>query len=224
MVTLRDVVQKFPQDEVTEIAQAIVKGLDEGRILMDDRYDASSIWSRRTRADNDSTEAAPQLKPDRYCDFSFVLAYPTGGLDENILIYEMAHYNFTNFMARNFDIEIQADAGLTMMIIKGFLSYDEVHAYAQKLYADDRMRTRLEGIRTLLISDDNLRMIGKEFSFDDYKEFYDEHFAPLDVPEDLKIDTPADLEILDPDEEFERERQEAESETEEEDDDFPFGF
>ena len=224
MVTLRDVVQKFPQDEVTEIAQAIVKGLDEGRILMDDRYDASSIWSRRTRADNDSTEAAPQLKPDRYCDFSFVLAYPTGGLDENILIYEMAHYNFTNFMARNFDIEIQADAGLTMMIIKGFLSYDEVHAYAQKLYADDRMRTRLEGIRTLLISDDNLRMIGKEFSFDDYKEFYDEHFAPLDVPEDLKIDTPADLEILDPDEEFERERQEAESETEEEEDDFPFGF
>ncbi|MBR5052028.1 MAG: hypothetical protein IKW91_02260, partial [Bacteroidaceae bacterium] len=38
MVTLRDVVQKFPREEVTEIAQAIVKGLDEGRLLMDDRY------------------------------------------------------------------------------------------------------------------------------------------------------------------------------------------
>ena len=136
MVTLRDVVQKFPKDEVSEIASAIVKGLDEGRLLMDDRYDASSIWSRRNRAETDSTAAAPELKTDRYCNFNFVLAYPTGGLDENMLVYEMAHYNFTNFMARNFDIEIQADAGLTMMVIKGFLSYDEVHAYAQKLYAE----------------------------------------------------------------------------------------
>jgi hypothetical protein len=128
-------------------------------------------------------------------------------------------------MARNFDIEIQADAGLTLMIIKGFLSYDEVHAYAQKLYADDHMRTRLEGIRTLLISDDNLKMIGKEFSFDDYKEFYDQHFAPIEVPEDLKIDTPTDLEILDPDELYEKEQEEKEKTTETEDnDDFPFGF
>ena len=225
MVTLRDVVQKFPKEEVSEIAQSIVKGLDEGRLLMDDRYDASSIWSRRTRAEDDSTGTAPKLKEDRYTNFCFVLAYPTGSLNENMLVYEMAHYNFTNFMARNFDIEIQADAGLTMMIIKGFLAYDEVHAYAQKLYADDHMRTRLEGIRTLLISEENLTMIGKEFSFEDYKDFYDLHFAPLNVPEDLKIDTPANLEILDPDEEYEREQDEEKKATEtEENDDFPFGF
>ena len=226
MVTLREVIQKFPREEVTELAQAIVKGLDEGRLLMDDRYDASSIWSRRTRSESsDSTAAEPKLKDDRYCDFSFVLAYPTGSLNENMLVYEMAQYNFTNFMARNFDIEIQSDAGLTMMIIKGFLAYDEVHAYAQKLYADEHMRTRLEGIRTLLISDDNLKMIGKEFSFDDYKAFYDEHFAPLEVPEDLQIDTPADLEILDPDElDKMEEEEEKKQEAEADDDDFPFGW
>ena len=224
MVTLRDVVQKFPKEEVSELAAAIVKGLDEGRMLMDDRYDASSIWSRRTRSDSDSTEAVPVLKDDRYCNFNFVLAYPTGSLNENVLVFEMAHYNFTNFMARNFDIEIQADAGLTMMIIKGFLAYDEVHAYAQKLYADDHMRTRLEGIRTLLISDENLKMIGKEFSFDEYKEFYDQHFAPLEVPEDLQIDNPTDLEILDPDELDKQEQEEGSSDEEVEEDDFPFGF
>ena len=227
MVTLRDVVQKYSKEEVGEIAQAIVKGIDDGRPLMSDRYDASSIWSRRTRGESsDSTEAAPKLKEDRYCNFNFVLAYPTGSLDENMLVFEMAHYNFTNFMARNFDIEIQADEGLTMMIIKGFLSYDEVHAYAQRLYADEHMRTKLEGIRTLLISDDNLKMIGKEFSFDEYKEFYDQHFAPLEVPEDLQIDNPTDLKILDPDEldEEEGKANEGQPSEDEENDDFPFGF
>ena len=68
-------------------------------------------------------------------------------------------------------------------------------------------------------------MIGKEFSFDDYKEFYDQHFAPLEVPKDLQIDTPTDLEILDPDEVYENEQKEKEKVTEtEDDDDFPFGF
>ena len=226
MVTLRDVVQKFPQEEVTELANAIVKGLDEGRLLMDDRYDASSIWSRRTRSDSDSTDAVPQLKDDRYANFNFVLAYPTGSLDEKMLVFEMARYNFTNYMVRNFDIEIQADPYLTLMIVKGFMAFDEVHAYAQKLYADEHMRTRLEGLRTLLISDDNLKMLGKEFSFDEYKEFYDEHFAPLDIPEDLRIDIPENMEILDPDEEYERQQDEEQqsSEAEEEEDDFPFGF
>lgn len=227
MVTLKEVIQKFPQEEVTALAQAIVKGLDEGRLLMDDRYDASGIWGRRTRTGSgDSTEVAPQLKEDRYCNFNFVLAYPTGSLNENTLIFEMARYNFTNYMVRNFDIEIQGDAGLTMMIIRGFLAYDEVHAYAQKLYLDDYMRTRLEGIRTLLISDDNLQMLGKDFSFDEYKAFYDEHFAPISVPEDLHIDEPTDLEFIDPDDIDPNApaEEEATEEAATEEDDFPFGF
>ena len=228
MVSLREVVEKYSKEEVSELASAIIKGLDEGRLLADGRFDASSIWSRRTRAESDdSTAAAPKLSDNRYSDFCFVLAYPTGSLNENMLIYEMAHYNFTNFMARNFDIDIQADAGLTMMIIRGFLAYDEVHAYAQRLYSDSRLRARLEGIRTVLISEENLKMLGKEFSFDDYTEFYDKNFAPLEVPEDLRIDVPAGLEILDPDELDKREATEEsseEGESVEDNDDFPFGF
>ena len=226
MVTLREVVQKFPKEEVTELANAIVKGLDEGRLLMDDRYDASSIWSRRIRMESGDSTEIPQLKDDRYGNFNFVLAYPTGSLDEKMLVFEMARYNFTNYMVRNFDIEIQADPYLTLMIVKGFLAYDEVHAYAQKLHADEHMRTRLEGIRTLLISDDNLKMLGKEFSFDEYKEFYDQHFAPIDVPKDLHIDEPTDLEFLDPDEIDEEQEMKGKNQEnfETEEDDFPFGF
>ncbi len=223
MVSLKEVIQNYPKEEVTELANAIVKGLADGRLLMDDRYDASSIWGRRMRqASGDSTEVAPELKDDRYGNFVFVLAYPTNGLDENQLLFEMARYNFTSYMVRNFDIEIQEKQGITMMCVKGFLSYDEVHSYAQTLYADKHMNTLLEGIRTLLISEDNLKMIGNEFSFDDYKAFYEETFAPMDIPEDLQIDEPTNLKIIDPDDYVPEEKKEAEEE--EDDDDFPWGF
>jgi hypothetical protein len=83
----------------------------------------------------------------------------------------------------------------------------------------------LEGLRTLLISDDNLKMLGSEFSFDEYKAFYDEKFAPLEVPEDLQLDEPTDLEIIDPDEEQPQKEKEKETEAEPAvEDDFPYGF
>ena len=111
-----------------------------------------------------------------------------------------------------------------MMCVKGFLSYDEVHSYAQTLYTDKHMNTLLEGIRTLLISEDNLKLIGTDFSFDDYKDFYEETFAPMEIPEDLQIDEPTDLKIIDPDDYNPEEEKKEDEEAEEEDDDFPWGM
>ena len=218
---LEDIVKTYGKDEVAEMAGSIVKGVKEGRLLSDSKYDSSDIWKRRkfSGAEGDSI-AADTLTADRYLTFNFVLAYPTNSLDEDQLLYEMANYNFTSYMVRNFEIEILDNEGLSMMCIKGFLNYDEVHAYAQRLYSDRHMATILEGIRTLLISEENLKLIGTAFSFDDYKEFYDAEFAPLDIPEDLILDEPTEIEIHD--EDYVPTKEEEDDTFGE--DDFPFGF
>jgi len=220
---LKEVVQKYSKEGVGEMAAYIVKGLQEGRLLNDDKYNSSDIWKRRRGggAEGDSIQSADSLSEERFSTFNFVLAYPTNSLDEDQLLYEMARYNFTSYMVRNFEIEVLDDNGLSMMCIRGFLSYDEVHAYAQALYSDRHMATLLEGIRTLLISDENLENIGKAFSFDEYKEFFDQQFAPLEIPEDLRIDEPTDLEVIDPDDYVPEAEAEEEDAT---DDDFPFNF
>ena len=221
---LKEIVKSYSKEEIAEMAGFIVKGLQDGRLLSDNKYDASDIWKRRRSdwAGGDSTQVADTLSAERYSTFNFVLAYPTNSLDEDQLLYEMARYNFTSYMVRNFEIEVIEDQGLSMMCIKGFLSYDEVHAYAQQLYSDRHMATVLEGIRTLLISDENLGHLGTAFSFDEYKEFFDEKFAPLEIPKELIIDEPTDLEFQDPDDVEESEDNDGEAE--EDVDDFPFNF
>ena len=223
---LKEVVQKYSKEGVGEMAAYIVKGLQEGRLLNDDKYNSSDIWKRRRGggAEGDSIQSADSLSEERFSTFNFVLAYPTNSLDEDQLLYEMARYNFTSYMVRNFEIEVLEDQGLSMMCLKGFLSYDEAHAYAQRLYSDRHMATILEGIRTLLISDDNLSRLGTAFSFDEYKEFFDEKFAPLDIPDDLRIDDAIDLPYLDPDEVDANESENEEDGGGNDDDDFPFGF
>lgn len=200
MAELKDLISTYPKDEVTEMAQSIVKGLDEGRLLSGEKYDAKGIWGRRTGgAAGDSTQVADTLKADRIAPFNFILAYPTDSLDQDQLLFEMARYNFTSFMVRNFEMELMDLDGISMMRIHGFLSYDEVHAYAQRLFADHRMAKLLSGLRVVLISDDNLQMLGRQYSFDDYADFFDRTFAPLAIPDDVRIDEPEDIPFIDPD-------------------------
>lgn len=196
LTSLKQVIEKYPKDEITEMAQSIVKGIQEGRSLTDGKYDASGIWGRRTGiTPEDSTLQEQQLSEERLCNFVFMLAYPENSLDEDQLLYEMARYNFTNFMVRNFDMEIIKADGLAELQIKGFQNFDEVHAYTQKLYADPHMSMLLKNIRSVIISETNLKLLGTLFSFDDYKDFYDEKFAPLEIPEDLRLDEPDVIEI-----------------------------
>ncbi len=190
---LKVVAEKYTKDEIAELAKAYVKGIQEGRLLASDKWDASSIWSAHALdVSNDSTATADTLVADPAVPYVFVLAYPTGELDEDALLYEMARFNFTTFMARNFDIEIVKSGVISQLRVTGFQSYDEVHAYAQQLYGDSHMRERLEGIRAILISEANLKLLGTRYSYDEYAEFYDAELSPIDVPEDLILDEPTD--------------------------------
>ena len=192
LIEMKEVAEKYSKDEIAEMASAIVKGVQEGRLLMSDKWDASSIWAKHSlQFDGDSTATADTLIADPLVPYVFVLAYPTGELDEDQLLFEMATFNFTTFMARNFDIEIVSAGTISQLRVTGFESYDEVHAYAQQLYGDVHMHERLEGIRAILISADNLKLLGTRYSYDEYAEFFDAELSPLELPEDMLLDDPA---------------------------------
>ena len=194
LAALKEVVEKYPKSDVTEMANYIVKGIKEGKLLSDSKYDASNIWARRSMEEqNDSTAQQMALSPERYTNFVFMLAYVENSLDEDQLLYEMARYNFTSFLVRNFDIEIVKERGLGQLIVRGFTSFDEVHAYTQKLFSDTHMAALLKGIRVVMVSEENLGLLGTAFSFDDYKQFFEEHFAPLEIDGELLLDEPTDI-------------------------------
>jgi hypothetical protein len=170
---------------------------------------------------------ADTLRTDRLGNFLFVLAYPKGALNEDQLLFEVARYNFTSFMVRNFELEISDLGDISMLAVKGFISYEEVHAYAQKLYSDRHMATVLDGIRSLLILEENLKLLGTKFSFEDYSRFYEVHFQPMQIPEELRIEDGTLIrgeDEIDDTADSDEDSSPEEEETLEEDDDFPFGF
>lgn len=188
---LRALVEKYPESDVSEMAGMIVKGLESGRQLGTGTFDIGSLWSRRTSAANAAVDAAGKVKAlsaERDVPFTVVIAYPTDSLNDGQLLYDVAHFNFTGFMVRNFDISQQRDAEITQLRIAGFDSFAEAHLYAQQLYAAPQMAARLKHARLVLISTANLELLGTTYSFDDYARFYEKNFAPVKLNPQLPLD------------------------------------
>ena len=114
-----------------------------------------------------------------------MLAFPNGSVDQKRLQFEVARYNFSRYMVRNFDIAIEEFAEITLFEVKEFLSFDEAFVYRKRLYGDSRIATLLEGINSIIISKTNLDLLLQYYSFDDYRQFYEETF--LNIPE-VEID------------------------------------
>ena len=193
---LKTVVEKYPQSEVTEMAGMIIKGVQEGRQLYGGKFDLDDIWNRRDLTLEEDSTAVDTLSAERNVPFQFILVYQPDSLNENQLLYEMAKFNFSNFLVRNFDLNIERLQGFSRLAISGFLNFDEALQYARQLYAAEGMAETLRPCRSLVISDINLALIGTRYSYKDYDEFYEKTFMPLQISNEELLQIPEGVEYL----------------------------
>ena len=179
---MKAVVEKFPQSKLAEMAGMIVNGVNAGKPLHGARFDLGDVWTRRTAvlADSDSINAKT-FDAERNTEFVFMLAYVPDSVDENKLLYQMAKVNFTHYVVRNFDLAIEDANGLRRMVVRGFRNYDEALQYARRLSEQAGLQQLLSGCKAIVISDKNLPLLGTNFSYADYQDFYDKNFAPLKI-------------------------------------------
>lgn len=206
---MNTVVEKYPQSDVSSMAGMIINGVKAGRRLHGGKFDMGSVWERRADVLSDSDSiAVRQFLPERDVDYTFMLAYLPDSVNENQLLFELARFNFTSFMVRNFDIVIDQTDELNRMMVKGFRSYDEVLQYARQLYSVGKVAELAQKCRSIIISDKNLELLGTQYSYNDYDEFYEKHFIPLRVstvklltePETIEYEKQPEVEKLEEDE------------------------
>ena len=182
LADLKEVVSKYPDSRLSEMAGMIINGVDAGRRLYGGKFDLNDVWTRRSIELNDRDSTRQKgYSPERNASFVFLLAYDPDKTNENQLLFEMAKYNFTSYMARYFDINIEDLEGLHRMQISGFNSYDEARQYANAVYQQPAIKRLLGNVRAYVISEPNLKLLGTSHTYEEYEKFYRKHFAPLPV-------------------------------------------
>ena len=184
LVALEQLISAYSADSISKLASGISTGIKEGRLLHSGI--TTSIWDRKADGTiRHGEDSIPQFSSSRNEPYYFVLAFPNGSLDEKRLLFEMARYNFSRYMVRNFEMVFEELAEVTLLEVKEFLNFDEAFVYRKRLFGNAETAKLLEGINTFVISKSNLDLLLQYYTFDDYTEFYEKNF--LAIPE-IEID------------------------------------
>jgi len=178
--TLRELLERYPDTDITPIASAWLKGMGQGRELQSGSGEnlRGMIWDLRLGSDSTAVaegEAAFELKPDDRQ--LLVMTFATDEVSSNALLYEIARHNFNSFVVKDFDLEQLNFGRLGMIVIRDFGSLAELNHYRKVMAASADFRLPA-GVRPVVISDNNFKILLNEGrSFDEYFRFLQEQNA-----------------------------------------------
>lgn len=226
--TLKEMLERYPETDMTPMASSMLKQLAQGRKLNGGGSNVRGmIWS--TRLSNDTTAADIERKLTPFTEGRdkpqyYVMAYPTDSVSANELLFNVARHNFSSFVVKDFDLEQMTFGRMGLLIIKGFANFNELSHYKSVLEADEELAIP-PMVRHVLISVDNFNILLNEGrSLEEYFDYLEEktvpketddaatgeepgESAPEDTPEEAQeepataTDTPADTENTEKEEE-----------------------
>ncbi len=171
---LSELLRRWPDTDMTDVAGAILKGLNEGRVPNSGSANTRGmIWDIRlstseTALDSDGQPANFERDPNspQY----LVLAYPRDEINGNQLLYDVARFNFSSFVVKDFDLEPMSFDNVGILVIKGFSNMRELENYRRVMVNRDFQLP--EGVRPIMISKYNFELLLKEGrSFEEYFRF-----------------------------------------------------
>lgn len=186
--TLRDLLERYPDTDITPIASAWLKGMAQGRELHAGTGGnlRGMLWDMKLSNDTTGIDAEGpaqfELNPDSRQ--TIVFTFPTDKVSSNALLYEIARHNFKSFVVKDFDIEPMNFGRLGMIIVRGFENQEELNHYRSVMAASTDFKLPA-GVRPIAISEANLQLL-----FDQGRSF-EEYFRYLE--EQNYIDAQADL-------------------------------
>ena len=175
---MNEILTLYPNSRISEMAGMIINGINNGKRIHRGKFDLEDIWNQRSMILNDSDSIKNiEFNVEHNTNYAYMLVYPSDSIKENQLLFEMAKYNFTTYLVRDFNIQIDKSSSLHRMLITGFRNYEEANAYAHSITQQAAIKELASKARSFVISEANLELIGSRFSYNDYSIFYQKHFA-----------------------------------------------
>ena len=106
---LTELLRRWPETDMTDMASGILKGLKAGRVphagLSNSR---GMLWEIRL-SDSEVGEGADgqpaNFERDPEAPQYLVLAFPRDSVNANLVLYDVARFNFSSFVVKDFDLE-----------------------------------------------------------------------------------------------------------------------
>ncbi|WP_163318453.1 tetratricopeptide repeat protein [Dysgonomonas sp. 520] len=216
---LQELVDTYPQSDVSEYASGILKNLLSGRRLASDNSPTRGmIWDLRFSDEEMAMHPdSIQFVDNRDANHLLLFIYNSKTVDRNQLIYDVAQYNFSSYNRRVFDLDFSEVGQIRLLQAKGYKSYDDIKSYMTKAFASESLISRIDPtVIPVPISVENMATLMRGKSLGEYFEFFKTNYSS-----DMRTliaywDNQIDLEIRKQEEEKALEEAQAEQQKQEE--------
>ncbi|OPZ02234.1 MAG: tetratricopeptide repeat protein [Bacteroidetes bacterium ADurb.BinA395] len=170
-------VTKYPESDVSTMAKDILALMRQGMVAKSGTTHGSLLAKREEAEKSEiSPSAQQQFSTDTKTKHRLLLITDAPREELNKLMYQIASFNFSRFLIKDFDLGIQPlDSVRNILYVDNFDSYDEVVWYENTMASDiylTELLSRLK-VQELIISEENFALLKNGLSLADYMAFHD---------------------------------------------------
>ncbi len=188
--TLRTLLERYPDTDLTPTVSAWLTGLAKGRKLQTAESGSNMrgmVWDISLGADSAAIANGGQGVQFELRDDDrqlLILSFPTDAVSANELLFNVARHNFKSFVVKDYDLEFLNFGRLGMIVIRDFATMGELNHYRKVMSGSADFRLPA-GVRPVVISVANFDALLKSgATLDDYFRFLDEQNY-IDAQQDL---------------------------------------
>ena len=174
--------EKYPDADVTELANEMLKGLLRGRQLMQGSF-STMTWDFRFGVNKDGVlmgDSTATFSTEVEMPHRMLLIFSTGSVDRNQLLYAVAAFNFANFRVKGFDQSFDEFGAITILTIKGFDNLYEIIDYYRIIYGENGYASAFDDVVTFFpISDQNYDILMSGKTLEEYMRFFIENYSEI---------------------------------------------
>lgn len=161
---LQDVVTTFPNADVTTMCRDLLALMNQGEQAQNGK-NSNLLEEMRAEAEKPDDNMMKEFTRDDNAKHALVIVLEGKNQKQAFqVLYDVAAYNFTRFMINGYDLEVRVIDGMQSIIVTEFDSRSNAEWYYNKLMAESTIR----GTRFVIISVDDLGIIGKIKTLSDY--------------------------------------------------------
>jgi hypothetical protein len=172
---LTELVEKYPQSDVTPMCKDILALMSQGREAQQGTTHGSILEKREELAQEEMMDEELKnatFSTEKKTLHYLLLIHRNEDVNLNALLYDLAAFNFTKFMIKDYDLAKRSVGGLTYISISTE-SYEETEWYERTMLAEPTLQGRitLDQVERVIISDENLKLIEQGKTWKEYKEW-----------------------------------------------------
>ena len=175
---LNKLVELYPTSDVASMSKDILALMAQGQQAQKGGSHGSLLSLREQEVQSEAQEpiTTKTYTADKQTPFVLLLK-PSDQSSVNQLLFDLAAYNFSKFLIKDFDLAIRTIEGEKMIVISNFENYNEVLWYDKLLTTEPALTESVMAkiASRIYISNDNLVLVTL-LSLKEYNQFFKQNF------------------------------------------------